>query len=192
MTFPTRLQDLLEEGRVVIRGMVKFQLGSGFHGMWLGNYDLVYDDGAGPITYRPNQLLSAEPPEGSLGMEATEFVVSMPAATDFGVTPDILALIEQEDYKGRPCWIYEAYIDPDTRELLYVEQEMAFGYVDFIDHVQSGGELRLEGHVISGAVDNHRDGYRSASNEDQQLISAGDLGFQYATSIKTEKFDITF
>lgn len=185
MSFPARLQDLLEEGRVVIRGMIKYQFGGGTFGVWLGNYDLT-DEG---VTYVPNQLISAEPPEGTLGMEATEFVVTMPEAGDFGVTPDKLALIEAEDYKGRPCMLMEGYFDPDTRALLYVE-ELAFGYVDFIDHVGEGGERRLEGHVISGALDNHRDGYRSASNEDQQLISAGDRGFEYATAIKTENFDI--
>ncbi len=187
MSFPSRLQELLEEGRVAVRGMVRYQFGGGTFGVWLGNYDLAYEG----VVYVPNQLVSAEPPEGVLGMEASEFVVTMPEAGDFGVTPDKLAMIEAEDYKGRPCLLREAYFDPDTRDLLHVE-DLAFGYVDFIDHVGQSGERRLEGHVISGALDNHRDGYRSASNEDQQLVSPGDRGLEYASKIKTETFDISF
>ncbi len=185
MSFPTRMEQLLDEGRIGIRGLILFQFGNEWMGVWTGNYELVYEG----VTYVPNQLITAEPPDGTMGMEATEFVVTMPARSDFGITPDKLAQIESQDYKGRPCKLREAYFDPDTRELLHVE-ELAFGYVDFIKHVTEGGELRLEGHIISGALDNHRDGYRSASHEDQQLISPGDRGFEFASVIKTEKFDI--
>ncbi|QAZ46147.1 hypothetical protein [Mesorhizobium sp. Pch-S] len=185
MSYPARLEQLLDEGRIAIRGLILYKFGNAWMGVWTGNYELVYEG----VTYVPNQLITAEPPDGAMGMEATEFVVTMPARSDFGITPDKLAEIESQDYKGRPCQLREAYFDPDTRELLHVE-ELAFGYVDYITHVTEGGEMRLEGHVISGALDNHRDGYRSASHEDQQLISEGDRGFEYATVIKTEKFAI--
>jgi hypothetical protein len=87
--------------------------------------------------------------------------------------------------------VREAYFDPDTRELLHVE-DLTDGYIDFIDHVGEGGERRLDAQIVTSALDDHRDGYRSASNEDQQLVSAGDRGFEYASKVKTESFDIKF
>jgi hypothetical protein len=187
MSFPTRLQQLLDEGRAVIRGLIRYEFGGGNYGLWNGNYEFVYDG----VTYVPNQLISAEPPEGAMGMEAADFVIAMPARSDFGITPDKLAAIESEDYKGRPVLVREAYFDPDTRELLHVE-DLTDGYIDFIDHVGEDGERRLDARVVSSALDDHRDGYRSASNEDQQLVSPGDRGFEYASKVKTESFDIKF
>lgn len=186
MSFPSRLEELLDEGRIVVRGIIKFVFGSGTYGVWNGNYDLVWEG----VTYRPNQLISITEPTHSTGMAASEYKIEMPARSDFGVTPDMLALIENEEYKGRPNTVYEAYFDPDTRELLHVEP-LEFGYADTIDHMKEGGELKLVGNIISGALDNHRDGYRTASHEDQQLVSPGDLGFKNASTIRTEYFDIT-
>lgn len=185
MSFPTRLEQLLDEGRIAIRGMVKFEFGTGTYGLWTGNYELAW----GGVTFKPNQLMSVEERSLGTGLEAGSFKIEHPAASDFGVTPDILAGIEQEDYKGRPVTIYEAYFDPDTRELLHVEP-LDYGYCDTIDHVTEDGQMKLVGNVLSGAIDNHRDGYRSASHEDQQLVAPGDMGFEHASRVKTEYFDI--
>ena len=46
--------------------------------------------------------------------------------------------------------------------------------------------------VRSGAIANHRDGYRTASHEDQQLVSPGDMFFEFASKVKHEEFDIKF
>lgn len=185
MSYPTRLEELLAEGRTVVRGMVKLEFGGGTYGFWSGNYELLWEG----VTYIPNQLGSVEEPVYGTGMEATEFQLVMPEASDFGITPDVLAQIESEDYKGRPVTVYEADFDPDTRALLHVEA-IGFGYIDTFDHVSDQGVMKLIGNVISGALDNHRDGYRTASHEDQQLVSPGDLGFKNAGTIKTEYFDI--
>jgi hypothetical protein len=185
MSFPARLEELLEEGRLVVRGLVKFEFGGGAYGLWNGNYNLVWEG----LTYVPNQLIGVEEPAASTGMAASEFKIVMPEASDFGVTPDVLAEIENEDYKGRPVTVYEAYFDPDTRALLHVEP-LHFGYADTIDHVTESGQFKLVGNIISGAIDNHRDGYRTASHEDQQLVSPGDLGFKNAGQVQTEYFDI--
>jgi hypothetical protein len=185
MSFPARLEQLLEEGRIAIRGMVKFQLGTGTYGFWTGNYDLPWDG----IVYRPNQLISIEDRSFGVGLEGSGFKIELPAKADFGVTPDLLLQIEQLDYKNRPVTVYEAYFDPDTRQLLHVEA-IDYGYIDIIDHVNEDGQLKLVGKVMTGAIDNHRDGYRSASHEDQQLVSPGDMGFEHAGRVKTEDFDI--
>lgn len=186
MSYPSSLETLLEQGRVSVRGMIKFQFGGGTYGIWNGRGDLIH----GGVTYVPNSLIGVEDIAFGMGTEARAVRITMPESADFGVTPDLLASIEAEDYKGRKVTIYDAYIDPDTTDLLHVEALYA-GYIDTIDHEIDGGEMRLVAHVQTKAIDNHRDGYRSASNADQQLISAGDLFFEHAAKVGFETFDVT-
>lgn len=186
MAFPSRLQQLLDEGRVAIRGLIKYQWGTGIYGVWNGKGAFVW----GGITYHANQLVSVEDIAVGLGTAAYPLTIEMPARADFGYTEDKLASIEQQEYKRRPVTIYDAFFDPDTRELLHVEP-LYYGYVDTVDHVREEGTMKLVIHIETSALDNHKDGYRSASHEDQQLVSPGDQFFQYASLVKTEKHEIT-
>lgn len=191
MSYPSALEDLIEDGRFAVRGLVRFQFGTGTIGFWNGTGTLEYESFAGAgVKYLPNSLLSfSEIPLG-MGTAAVPMTIEMPESSDFGITPDLLAQIETLDYKGRPVTIYDAYFDPDTRELLHVEP-LYRGYVDTIDHVVEDGQMKLVAHVETAALDNHRDGYRMASHEDQQLVSSGDLFFEHAAKTGVETFEIT-
>lgn len=186
MSYPPALEDRLEEGRFAVRGLIKFQFGEGFYGVWTGSDEFEWDG----VTYTPNALLEVDDLEQSAGTDAAPLTITLAASADFGLTPDVLATIETYDYKGRPVTIYDAYFDPDTRELLHVEP-LYSGYLDFIDHDIANGEYKLVGHVETSALDNHRDGYRSASHADQQLISPGDMFFEHAARVQFETFEIT-
>lgn len=186
MSYPSELEAMFEDGRFAVRGLVRFQFGTGTYGVWNGTGDLVY---AG-LTYRPNALISVSEIPIGMGMQAVPLTIEMPESADWGVTPDRLATIEDEDYKGRPVTIYDAYFHPDTRELVHVEPLYA-GYVDYIDHVVQDGVMKLVGHVETGALDNHRDGYRTASHADQQLVSPGDMFFEHASRVNVETFEVT-
>jgi len=186
MSVPARVTELLEEGRLAIRGAAKFEFGGGTYGVTTNSAAFTY----GGVTYVPNQLIQIEAPAAVLGLEASEITITMPSASDFGLTPDKLAAIEDEDYKGRPVTVYDALFDPDDGSLLYLDP-IAYAYLDTIDHVRDGdGEMKLVGNAVSGALDNHRDGHRAASHEDQQLVSPGDMFFEHAGRVKTETFDI--
>ncbi len=185
MTFPTRLQQVLGEGRAVIRSLLKIETGTGTYGFWNGNANLDWNG----LTYWPSTLISVSEPVYGIGTAASTFTVELVAKRDSGLTPDKLLLIENEDYKGRPVTVYDAYFDPDTRALLHVEP-MTYGYCDTVDHVTEGGETKLVGNIVDGRLDNHRDGYRSASHEDQQLVSPGDMFFEFASRVRSEYFDI--
>jgi len=186
MAFPTRLQQLLDEGRIVVRSLGEFQFGTGFWYMWNGSSEFTWNGNK----YTPNQLIAIEEPAEQMGAEALPITITMPTAADYGVTPDKLAQIESVDYKGRTVILSDAYFDPDTRELLHVEP-MYRGFIDTIDHETDGGEMVLRATVFTSALENHRDGYRTASHEDQQLISPGDKFFEYASVVKRENFHIT-
>lgn len=191
MSYPSALEDLIEAGRLAVRGLIRFDLGTGTYGVWNGTGPLTYEDFAGAgVTYQPNALISVSDIPLGMGTAAIPLTIEMPESADWGLTPDRLAEIESEDYKGRPVTIYDAYFDPDTRELLHVEP-LYRGYVDTIDHLVEDGVMKLVGHIETAALDNHRDGYRSASNADQQLVSAGDRFFEHAATVRSETFTIT-
>ncbi|MER9624010.1 DUF2163 domain-containing protein [Mesorhizobium sp. M0222] len=187
MAFPTRLQTVLEEGRAVIRSGMKIVCTTGTYGFWNGKGDITVD---GQV-YWPNSLITVSEPVYGLGTAASAFTVELVAKRDSGLTPDKLALIEAEGYKDAPLSVFDFYFDPDDRSFLHAEPG-PYGYVDTIDHSRDSGEKKLVANVRSGAVANHRDGYRTASHEDQQLVSEGDLFFQYASVVKHEHFDIRF
>lgn len=187
MTFPTRLQQVISEGRPVVRSGIKIVCTTGTYGFWNGKGDITV---AG-LVYWPNSVITVSEPVYGLGTAASTFTVELPARRDFGLAPDKLLLIENEGYKDAPLAVYDFYFDPDDRSFLHAEAG-AYGYVDTVDHVRDGGEVKLVANVRSGAIANHRDGYRTASHEDQQLVSPGDMFFQYAGTAQLEYFDITF
>lgn len=187
MAFPTRLEELMEEGRIAIRGMVRIDMPGQPYGFWNGNFTLPW---AG-LDYIPNQLMRVEEPEFAIGMDAADFKLEMPEASDFGITPDVLDEIESLPYKGALTTVYECYLDPDSGALLHVEP-LAYGYIDTVDHVRGSGESKLVANVMSGAVDNHRESSVAASNEHQQLVSPGDRFFEYAGTVKHEVKTVKF
>lgn len=186
MTLPSAVTDLLDQGRAAVRGMVKFEFSTGTYGTWNGTGTLTY---AG-LDYQQNALISIEDIPLGMGADAVPLTIEMPESADFGITPDVLAQIETVGYKGAPVTVYDAYFEPDTRNLLHVEPIYG-GYIDTIDHTSDGSGFKLVGHVETSALDNHRDGYRSASNADQQLVSPGDMFFEHASRVQTETFKIT-
>lgn len=186
MAFPSRLQTLLNEGRASVRSGARFEFGTGTYGLWTGKGDLVY---AG-LTYWANTIVEIEEAAQSIGSSAIPLTIKLAAKS--GLTPDKLLLIEQEDYKGRPVIMYDFYFDPDNMRagLLHAEPRYS-GYLDTIDHRNDSGEVYLQANVETLALDNFRDGYRSASHEDQQLVLPGDKFLEFASKVKNEYFDIS-
>lgn len=183
MTF----EQAIESGRFILRSAAKFEFGTGTYGIWNGIGTLPISG----VNYYSNALVSFEDAPYALGTQAIPITITMVESPTNDITPNTLSTIEDEDYKNRPVTIYDLYFDPDTVELIHVEP-LRVGYLDFIDHVLENGLASIVGHVETKAIDNFRDGYRSASSADQQLISAGDKFFDYASLVRTEKFDIRF
>lgn len=187
MAFPTRLQQLLNEGRVKIGSGVKFEFGTGTYGFFSGKGALDYNG----LTYKGNSIIEIDEPAFALGTSANPVTMRLPARSDFGLTPDKLLLIEEEEYKGRPVTLYDFYFDPDDNAFLHAEPTF-YGYVDTIDHREEGDDAWLEANIETESIDNFREGYRYASHEDQQLVSAGDMFFEHAARLKNEFFNFEF
>lgn len=182
-TLSPQVLDLFDTGAIAIRGLVKVILPSGTYGLWNGTGEEEFEG----ISYKPNSLISADEVAMGIGTSAIPFDITVPESANFGVTPDLLAGIENEHYKNAVVVIYDAYYEPNTRNLLHVEP-MRSGYIDTIDHNDDGQSSALMVHCEDHRLDGHRNGYRTASHADQQLVSVGDKFFEYASEQTTEKF----
>jgi hypothetical protein len=178
-------QASLDSGRIYDRALLLFMLPSGNYGFW---------SGTGPYTYNANtyvgagRLLTAtlSTEEVSDGT-ARELSIELSSIPNSGLTPDVLATIEQQSYKGRPVRLYQAFFDADTRQLLSVITRFA-GSIDEIPHEYVvGGKYTLTANCVSRAIDHQKTGHQLRSTDSQKLIDATDDGsFDRAATAGTE------
>ena len=176
ITLPSDVLALLEAGRTVVRGMVRFEFGTGTYGFIKSLTPFTY---AG-YTYQPGGIIQVSDFASSTGLTAQQFTISLAASPDDGLTPAVLQTIEAEDYRDRPVYIYDAHFHPDTGALLHV-QTMRRGYVDTVDHEddpQTGYTLIAQ--CETRALDYTRTNARKRSDADQGRRSAGDTFFEHA------------
>lgn len=171
---PTPVLDRLDAGLIAMRGMMRFDFGSGTYGFWTGSSSQVI---AG-LNCLPGGCIEVSEIPGSVGMQAEGLEIALAESPEGGLTPAVLATIETEDYHDRPVTVSDVYIDPETRAVLLIEPVYR-GYVDTIEHVD-GPQAAMTLKCESRALDNSREGYRMRSSADQQLISPGDRGLEFA------------
>lgn len=183
INLPSDVLALLDAGRISIRGLIRFDFGTGTYGFIKSVQPFSYNG----LTYLPGGLISVSDFSSATGLTAQQFTVTLAASPDDDLTPDVLQTIENEDYRDRPVTIYDAYFHPDTGALLYV-QAMKRGYVDTIDHVdtQSAG-YSIQANCESRAIDYTRTNGRKRSDKDQRRRSANDGWFQNAATRGREK-----
>jgi len=162
----------LDEGRIGIRGMVRFDFATGTYGFWQGASDWEYNG----VLYRPGGIIEVSAIPGEWGMAAAGVEISLAASPDDGLTPEVLASIESEIYHQRPVTILDAYFHPEMGELLFVEA-LYRGFIDRVEH-SVGPNGRITAYSESRALDNNRENYRMRSSADQFLIRQGDMFFQ--------------
>lgn len=175
---PSDVLDLLDEGRISIRGLLRFDFGTGSYGFIRSNAPFSYNG----LTYKPGGIINVSDLAFATGLAAQQFTVTLAASLDDGLTPAVLQTIEAEDYRDRPVTIMDAMFHPDTGALLFV-QTMMRGYVDTIDHIttQQAG-YTLVANCESRALDYTRMNGRKRSDLDQQRRNTGDRFFQHAST----------
>lgn len=173
------VKDLYDAGRISTRQMIRLEFGTGTSGFIADKDALTY---AG-LTYQPFGLIEVSDLGGGLGTSADgNFTLRLAESKDFGLTPEMLTEIENEDYRDRPVRVMDAHFHPDTGALLQVET-VARGYVDTIQHHfgPDGGayiEATCEGRQLDYSRKNGR--YRSIA--DQKRRDAGDRFFEHAAT----------
>ena len=173
-------QAALDAGRIVVRVGIVFDFGTQY-AFWGGEGPFTWSS----ITFQPGGSLLEISDIPSVGdMTAESVTVTLRALPDAGLTPDVLATIESEDYHQAPATIYQLLFDPDTRALLTGIRHYA-GYVDQIAHVDEGHSYALQATLESRARDHTKTGYRMRTTADQALVSPGDLFFQHVSTVAT-------
>jgi len=175
-TLSPAVLDLLDKGTLKLAEMMRFDLGTGQYGFWTGREDYIY----GSITYRPGGILSVSSIEGQLGMMAQGLTIELAASPDDGLTPDVLASMEQEVWHQRPVTISSMFFHPETYALLFIEP-LYRGFIDTLEY-EDGAEPKLVAQCESRALDNARENYRLRSLNDQHLIEQQDNFYSFAES----------
>lgn len=178
ITLPSDVLALLDEGRITIRGLMRFDFGTGVYGFVRGIQPIVYNS----LTYVPGSAIQVTDFSEATGLAAQQFKITLAASPDDGLTPAVLQTIEAEDYRDRPVTIYDAFFHPDTNALLSV-QAVKRGYVDNIDHVdtiQTG--YTIVANCESRALDYTRTNGRKRSDQDQRRRSATDGWYKHAAT----------
>lgn len=170
-------QAALDASGIVMRSMMLFDFLEGYFGFWNGIGRFTWNTfefiGAG-------SLISVEADEESLGLESNGITARLRAQPEAGLTPDVLATIEDYQYRNRPVTFYRALFNLATMELIddpIVERRCI---VDRFTHEESSdGDYVLVGHFVSRAIDYTRRGPMVRSSAHQNLVSAGDLFLDY-------------
>lgn len=175
--YPTVVLDLLDEGRISIRGLIRFQFGTGTYGFIKASTPLEYNG----LVYQPGGVIAVSDLSSVTGLAAQQFTITLAASPDDGLTPAVLRTIEAEDYRDRPVTIYDAFFHPDTNELLYVET-MRRGYVNMIPHKDSQDTgYTITAECETRALDYTRTNGRKRSDLDQRRRNATDGFYQHAS-----------
>lgn len=169
-----RAEELFNIGTIKLSQMVRLEFSTGTYGFCATDTELVYDG----LTYVPGGIIDISAINGQWGMTAQGLTLTLAARSQDGLTPELLATIQDEGWHQRPVIIKEAIYDPITYELLYVDT-IYRGRIDTLNF-QNGSDSKIVANCESLAIDNNREGYRMRSNNDQHLINVGDNFFSFA------------
>lgn len=156
--------ELLDKGLCDVRGLLRFEFGTGNYGFIRGRAPFPWSG----LTYVPGGIIEVSDLPGGVGLQARQFTIRLAASEEDGLTPAVLQTIENEDYRDRPVRIYDAFFHPDTGALLDV-RGIKRGYVDIIEH-EDDEKLgyTLVANCETRALDYTRTNGRVRSDEDQQ------------------------
>lgn len=184
-TLTSGQQTAIDASSIVQRGMVLFDFPSGFYGFWTG---------AGVITWNTigfvgaRSLITATKDEENISLESNGVVLSLRANAEAGLTPDVLATIESYTYKNRPVTIYRALFDVATSAMIDDPIVEWRGLVDrFVHDENADGDYVLKCYCESRGIDYTRRGPSVRSSQHQNLLSTGDLFFDYVGVAGTAK-----
>ncbi len=170
-------QAALEASGLAMRSMLLFDFPEGYFGFWTGIGVLTWNTigfvGAA-------SLISVERDEESLDLESNGCTARLRAQPAIGLSPDLLATIEDYQYRNRPVTIFRALLDITTDALIDDPIVEWRGIVDQFEHEESAdGDYVLVGKFVSRSIDYTRRGPMVRSSAHQELVSPGDLFLDY-------------
>lgn len=177
------LTAALQQSKYAHSELLLFDLPSGLWGFWRGIGPLVI----GGVTYvGAGSLLEMQQLDFGVELAASAIALKLRAVPETSLTPDILATIDDEDYKGRAVFIDFAYFDRETGILMQTLRQWR-GYIDTIEHTGTiGSDYALIGRLEPRSLDHSRTGTRVRGDTDQRLFDAADPFFEHAAKTPTE------
>lgn len=183
MTLPSSVINLLDDGRITIVGLIRFDFGTGTYGFAKSATGLTWSG----LTYQPGGMIQVSDFISGTGTSAQQFTIELAASPDDGLTPEVLQQIELEDYRDRPVTIYDAYLHPDTGQLLHVEP-LRRGYIDQLRHEESDDGYKLVAECETRALDYSRSNYRKRNAADQARRNPGDKFYLNAATTGRQEY----
>lgn len=183
MTLPTSVLTLLDEGRIKLVGLIRFDFGTGTYGFAKSATAIEWRG----LTYYPGGLIQVSDLMAGTGTSAQQFTIELASSPKDGLTPSVLQQIETEDYRDRPVTIYDAYMHPDTGALLHVEA-MRRGYIDQLRHEEGDEGYKLVAECETRALDYTRSNYRKRNSADQERRNPGDKFYINAATTGRQEY----
>lgn len=178
----------LRTGRVARTELILFDLPepTGQVGFFSGIGEMVWEG----LTFKgAGTLFQIGTVGGSSEGQAVPLSIRLNGDARHGLDASVLAQIETVQYRGRPVYVWRAYLDPDSYALISVESVFR-GKIDTISHnITEGGECFLDADVESNAIDLGRSGYRLRTDIDQRLIDPADGSLAHVQGTATQKID---
>lgn len=161
-----------------------FDLPTGIKGFWGGSGLLTIDGidyvGAG-------SLIQMEALAAGTDLSASPVSVTLRAVPEQGLTPDVLATIDDEDYKGRPAAIGVVFFARNDGTLKLMLPRWR-GYIDTVTHDWDvGANNVLTGSLEPRSLDHSRRGFRVRGDADQRLIDPDDTFYLHAATVASEQ-----
>lgn len=182
-TIDTDANVQLQAGVSANYGGIKFDFDSGSYAFWNGLGPLVWNS----VTFQgAGSLIEVEAITEKYGTEGTAVQVTLRSIADSALSSDVLASIEEEDYRNRPVTIYDLFIEPSTRELVWVRVKWR-GRVSKVEHNERGdGTYELIGTLEPRTMGLSRTGAQMRSDIAHQAIWSGDKFFEHAAVTPTQ------
>ncbi|QKV18712.1 DUF2163 domain-containing protein [Oricola thermophila] len=182
VAFPARVSELLAEGRMDVRGLIRFELGSGVYGFVRDK--VPYEHGG--LTYMPGAVISVSAIRQQRGFGSSPVTLELAESPANGLTPEVLQTIENEEYRGRPVHFMDVWLDPDTGGELHVRHRGIYK-IGTIDHVEDKRGYVLKATCQPKTLDNSEVNGRRRTDADQRLRKASDRFFEHRVNAGREE-----
>lgn len=183
MSIDPDVADQVEDGRLAILPLIRFDIPDHNVGYHIGGRNLVWGD----FLYKPNRFLDPGAFENALGNAVTrQTIVFSDVPTDD--PDDAIAQIEELDYLNAPVIITYLAGDPETDEVLGVLVSQIYE-IDRVTFDKSAVDENGE-RTVTVSIDleppgrSHRDQtYARRSHDEQQYDNdSADTGLEYAAT----------
>ena len=177
LTLPSGILDKLDEGRIALRWLVRFDLDGGSEGLWNDTYSVEVDS----VTYAPTAgNMQFDPLEASSDLDADQLRITVA-----GLLPSVTGILSGVAWHQRPVTVYRGFLTDAGA----VEHTVAVfsGFLDsLVIQDADDGFSTIDAIVESNNRELNRTTGRSRSDADQRGVSASDGFFKYAASANTD------